>query len=106
MFVMEALLNWVKLSILCQTFDCDCVAAVRLNRKQRTGFDRSAVEYNGTGSAICRITSDMRSGKIEHLSQIMDQQQSGLDIAFVFCSIHCNLDAHFTFLPWLVPKPV
>src|SRR5215213_5353533 len=70
----EPLLHGVKLAVAREPLDGGDACPVRLDGKDRAGLDRLAVDQNGAGSADRRFAADMRSGQVECVSEIVDQQ--------------------------------
>src|SRR5262249_48190942 len=62
--------------------DGEDLGALRLRGKYRAGFDRLAVEVDGTGAAMRRIAADVRPGEIELLAEDVDAPHTGLDQSF------------------------
>src|SRR5947207_8508345 len=79
----ERALDRVQLTVLRQALDRDDRGAVRLDREHRACLRRATVDEDGAGSALACVAPDVRAGQGERLSQVLDEQKSGYDLAGV-----------------------
>src|SRR5262249_37584886 len=63
-----------------QTFDGQDVGAFKLQSQHGAGFDRLAVDVHYTGTALRRVTADMRTGEPQMLAQELHQKRALIDI--------------------------
>src|SRR5215475_2888127 len=88
----EALLQRMELAIPLQSLDRLHLVAVGLDREEGTGFDRHAVEQNGTRPAVGGVAPDVRTGQAQRLAQEVNEQQSRLDLRLMRLAVDLHLD--------------
>src|SRR2546427_1153061 len=75
----ERLLNRMEPTLLGEALDRRDLAAVRLDRKHRARLDGVAVQEDGAGAAMARITPNMGSCEPEFVSDEVYEQHARLD---------------------------
>ena len=75
----EGLLQRMEIAVRRQPFDRLDRRAVGLNREQKAGPDRCAVEADGAGSAHAMLAADVRAGQSQGVTEEVRQQQPRLD---------------------------
>jgi hypothetical protein len=74
MFLMKALLQWMKLPSLLHSLDCLNFLIVRLNCEDSTGLDRLSIQEHCAGTTAGCVTTNMRAGQSQIIAEKMDQQ--------------------------------
>src|SRR5215468_4885141 len=88
----EALLHRMELAVPLQSLDRLHLVAVGLDREEGTGFDRHAVEQDGTRPAVGGVAADVRTGQAQRLAQEVNEQQSRLDLRLMRLAVDLHLD--------------
>ena len=94
MFFDEAFLDRMELAIRLKAFDRPHLSAVRLDREDRAGFHRLAVEEDRARSAVRRVAANVRSGQAEVLSEEMDKQGARLYRGRPRGAVHGHVDVN------------
>jgi hypothetical protein len=76
----EALLDRVQRVGASEPLDRRDLTAIGLDREDRARLHRVAVEMDGAGAAVGRVTTDVRPGQAELVAQRMHEQHSRLDL--------------------------
>src|SRR5437870_12176597 len=95
-FLPETFLECVELAALLQAFYRLNAGPVGLNGQHRTGLHCHSVEDDRTRTAVRRITTDVRAGEVEVLSEEVHQQESRLNLAGMLLTIHVDADTRAT----------
>jgi hypothetical protein len=64
----------------CHPFDGRDRAAVRLPRKHRAGFNGVTIDVNDARATLAGVTTHMRSGQSELVTEYLDQKGSPFDV--------------------------
>lgn len=91
----ESFLDRVQLSVLRQPFDGRDVTAIRLHGEVKAGFDKFAVEQNGTGAAFTDDAADVSAGKADILAKEVREKQTRLDVFLVQAPVNRNANSLF-----------
>src|SRR5579885_2690404 len=76
----ESLLHRMIAAVSGKAFDGHDFAAVRLNGEHGAALDRLAVDLDRARAANRGLAPDMRTREADHLTQVMNQQQSWFDL--------------------------
>src|SRR6266851_4152786 len=87
----ERLLHWVPLAVG-EALDGGDAASIRLNGQDGAALDRGPVHQHGAGTAVGGIAPDGGAGLADGFSQVMNKQQTGLDVVFVSDSVDVDGD--------------
>src|SRR5262245_8906573 len=90
----EAFLQRVQLALLSKPFDGGDFSAVGLYSQNGAGFDGLAVHHRRAGAADGCLAADVSPGQSRQVANEMNQQQSRLDIGFVFPAVDGYIDLH------------
>ncbi len=101
----KAFLDWMQLTVACQALDGRNLSAVCLDGKDRAGLDSLTVQKNRARTTLARITTDVSSGQIEHVAEIVNQQETWFDIMRIGDAIDRDRDLHLT-APFLARSPI
>src|SRR5215813_4650996 len=91
----EALLDGVKLAVFGQALDRGDGGAIGLDRKERARLHRQPIHEDGAGAALARVAADVRARETDHLTDVVDEKQSGLDLVAVRLAVDGDLDWQF-----------
>ncbi len=80
MLLPESLLDRMIHAIVRQALDGLDRRAFHLNREQRAGLRRLAIDAHHAGAALAGVTSNMRAGKSEMIAKVVDEEGSRLDV--------------------------
>src|SRR5205085_11009373 len=78
--VPERFLYGIELAVVGQTFDGEHFAAIGLHGENSAALDGLSVEHDGAGAAYGRFAPDVRAGKADGFAEVMDEQQTRLDL--------------------------
>src|SRR5262249_53573719 len=96
----EAILDRVELAVLREAFDGRDVRTIGLHRENSAGLDRLAVNLDGAGTALRRVAPNVRAGETEHVANVMNQEETRLDVVLVLLTVDCDTDlTHFALPP-------
>src|SRR5713101_501103 len=73
----ESILQWMKVTVFSEAFDCQNVLSTALECQHKTGKHRLAVEKNGASAAFSEFTAVLRAGVTEILAQDLQQSLIG-----------------------------
>jgi hypothetical protein len=96
MLFFETLLQWMKLTIVGDTFDGPNLSTFRLNGEHCTRLYRSAIQDHCTGSTIGGVATDMSSGQSQNIADKVDQQEPGLDLCLPVVPVHFKANQFFS----------
>src|SRR5262245_7357424 len=98
MTIPEALLYRMQHAVGCHALDRFHVRAVGLNGEYRARLDGFAIHEHSTGATDPRLATDVRPCQPEMIAQVMDQQQTGLDVVLSRRLVHgeSNWNRHRT----------
>jgi hypothetical protein len=88
----ECLLHRVQLAVLRQPLDGEHALAFRFPGEHRAGLHRLAVDMDDAGAALRRIAADMRAGETQALTQVLDQQCTGISVGGDGFAVHRHGD--------------
>jgi hypothetical protein len=72
------------------------------NGKHRARLDRLAVDHHGARAAQRRLAADVCAGQTKHVAQVMDQQQTRLDLVLLVHTVNTKVDSFLHELPHFV----
>src|SRR5947209_5201684 len=72
----ESFLDGMQAAFWCQPFDGQDFAAICLDSKDRARLDGFPIEHDDACSTLRCVATNMCSGEVEHLSQIVDEQHA------------------------------
>jgi len=81
--VPEGLLDRVQLAILGHALDRGQALALGLDGEHRAALHRLAVDVDRAGAALTCIAADVRPGEPEVVTEVMHEQEPGLDLMLV-----------------------
>jgi hypothetical protein len=88
--ILESLLDYVQVLHGTQSFDGLDLVAIRLDGKHQAGTHGQTIIQYGAGAANAMFAADVGSSQIQFLAQEIAQQETRVDLAFVFCIIDCD----------------
>src|SRR5262249_2343483 len=87
------LLDRIELAVLLEALDRQDVAPVGLDRQDRAGLDRHAVELDRAGAAVRRVAADVRARQAQVLAKKVDEEQARLDLGLLRRAVDRDRDA-------------
>src|SRR5215831_16481120 len=88
MFFPEALLHWMQGLPLRQPLNRRNLRTIRLHSQNSAGFYRYSVHVDGTGPTQAGLAPHMRTRQSQLVTQVVHQEQSGLDVMRMGLAIH------------------
>jgi hypothetical protein len=97
-FLPEAFLEWMDLTVLREPLDGCNARGFGLNREHGTRLDCPVINQDSAGAAEGGFTSDMRTGETDEIADVMDKQHAGLDLVLPLLSVQGQSELHRGFL--------
>src|SRR5262245_5955364 len=91
----EALLDGMQLAVFGEPLDRGDRGAVGLDGEERAGLHRLPVHLDRAGATLAGVASHVRAGEPNHLADVVDQQQSRLDLVAHALPIDGHFDWQF-----------
>src|SRR5690606_31863783 len=94
--ILERLLDHAERSVgIGHSLDRAHLRPFAVEREDRAGLHRLAIEMHRAGAALRRVAADMRAGKAEPVAQELDQERAPLDLARDLLAVdHERYDRH------------
>jgi hypothetical protein len=94
MFLPEAFLEWMDLTVLCEPLDGRNARGFGLNREHGTRLDCPVINQDSAGAAEGCFTTDMGTGETGEIADIMDEQHAGLDLVLPLLPVQGQSELH------------
>src|SRR5690349_5703364 len=91
----KAFLYRMEIAVRRHAFDGCNVRPIRLDSEHCARLSRLAIQNYRAGAADRGLATDVGAGESRHISDVVDQQQTRLNVILTRDSIYCNVDGFF-----------
>src|SRR5213083_1947655 len=102
-FARECALDRMELAVLGEAFDGHDLGAVGLDREDRAGLRRAAVDEDGAGAALTGVAADVCAGEPKRVAEELDEKLTRFDVLGPLRPVDRDRDRLRHFLPPTAP---